>query len=76
MFRNREDAGFQLAVRLQGRPLRDPLVLAIPRGGETGSRGRGCDFHRDHLANIMLTWRKASAGRAALQRRAGRPTGP
>jgi predicted phosphoribosyltransferase len=33
MFRNREDAAFQLAMRLKGRELYDPLVLAIPRGG-------------------------------------------
>lgn len=33
MFRNREDAAEQLAQRLKGRALRDPLVLAIPRGG-------------------------------------------
>jgi len=33
MFRNREDAGLQLAERLRDRPLRDPVVLAIPRGG-------------------------------------------
>jgi predicted phosphoribosyltransferase len=33
MFRNREDAGFQLAEKLKGRKLHDPLVLAIPRGG-------------------------------------------
>jgi predicted phosphoribosyltransferase len=33
MFRNREDAGRQLAKRLKSRPLRDPLVLAVPRGG-------------------------------------------
>jgi predicted phosphoribosyltransferase len=33
MFRNREDAGRQLAARLKSRPLRDPVVLAIPRGG-------------------------------------------
>jgi predicted phosphoribosyltransferase len=33
MFRNREDAARQLAQRLKGRELRDPLVLAIPRGG-------------------------------------------
>jgi predicted phosphoribosyltransferase len=33
MFRNREDAGRQLAARFTGRQLRDPLVLAIPRGG-------------------------------------------
>jgi hypothetical protein len=33
MFRNREDAARQLAERLRGRSLRDPVVLAIPRGG-------------------------------------------
>jgi predicted phosphoribosyltransferase len=33
MFRNREDAALQLAERLKGWELHDPLVLAIPRGG-------------------------------------------
>jgi len=33
MFRNREDAARQLAEKLKGRELCDPLVLAIPRGG-------------------------------------------
>jgi predicted phosphoribosyltransferase len=33
MFRNREDAAQQLAQRLKRRTWRDPLVLAIPRGG-------------------------------------------
>jgi predicted phosphoribosyltransferase len=33
MFRDREDAARRLAERLKGRPLTDPLVLAIPRGG-------------------------------------------
>jgi putative phosphoribosyl transferase len=33
MFRDREDAARQLAVKLKGRALHDPLVLAIPRGG-------------------------------------------
>jgi len=33
MFRNREDAARQLAEKLKGRQLHDPLVLAIPRGG-------------------------------------------
>ncbi|MFO0841444.1 MAG: phosphoribosyltransferase family protein [Gemmataceae bacterium] len=32
-FRDREDAARQLAEALRGRPLRDPVVLAIPRGG-------------------------------------------
>lgn len=33
MFRNRQDAGEQLAVALRGRPFTHPLVLGIPRGG-------------------------------------------
>ncbi len=33
MFRDREDAARQLAAKLKGRALHDPLVLAIPRGG-------------------------------------------
>ena len=33
MFRDREDAGRQLADQLKDRQLRSPLVLAIPRGG-------------------------------------------
>jgi predicted phosphoribosyltransferase len=33
MFRNREDAARQLAETLKRRPLHEPLVLAIPRGG-------------------------------------------
>lgn len=33
MFKDREDAARQLAAKLKGLPLKDPLVLAIPRGG-------------------------------------------
>jgi predicted phosphoribosyltransferase len=33
MFRDREDAGQQLASKLKDRVFHDPLVLAIPRGG-------------------------------------------
>jgi predicted phosphoribosyltransferase len=33
MFHNREDAGHALAAQLTTRPLRNPLVLGIPRGG-------------------------------------------
>src|SRR6516225_1171526 len=33
MFRDRAEAAQLLARRFQGRELRDPLVLAIPRGG-------------------------------------------
>jgi predicted phosphoribosyltransferase len=33
MFRDREDAARQLAEKLKGRKLHNPLVLAIPRGG-------------------------------------------
>jgi putative phosphoribosyl transferase len=33
MFRDREKAARRLAAKLRGRPLHEPLVLAIPRGG-------------------------------------------
>lgn len=33
LFRDREDAGRRLAAAFKGRALRNPLVLAIPRGG-------------------------------------------
>lgn len=33
MFRNREDAGLQLARKLKHRELHDPVVLAVPCGG-------------------------------------------
>jgi predicted phosphoribosyltransferase len=33
MFRDRAEAAHQLALKLKGRDFRDPLVLAIPRGG-------------------------------------------
>lgn len=33
VFRDRQEAGRQLAQRLKGREFHDPLVLAIPRGG-------------------------------------------
>ncbi|MBL0928062.1 MAG: phosphoribosyltransferase [Phycisphaerales bacterium] len=32
-YEDREDAGWRLAERLKSLPLKDPLVLAIPRGG-------------------------------------------
>jgi putative phosphoribosyl transferase len=48
MFRDREDAALQLAEKLKGRALRDPVVLAIPRGGvATGAvlaRALGADL--------------------------------
>jgi hypothetical protein len=48
MFRDRQDAACQLAQIFKGRQLRDPLVLAIPRGGVvTGAalaRERGADL--------------------------------
>ena len=33
MFRDRQDAGQQLASRLEALPLKAPIVLGIPRGG-------------------------------------------
>jgi putative phosphoribosyl transferase len=36
IFRDREDAGRQLAAEIKNVELGDPLVLAIPRGGVVG----------------------------------------
>lgn len=48
MFQNREDAAHQLAKKLRKRVFRDPLVLAIPRGGvatgATLARDLGADL--------------------------------
>lgn len=33
LFRNRKDAGQKLAKKLESMPLKDPLIVALPRGG-------------------------------------------
>ena len=33
MFHDRQDAGFRLAEKVKAKSLKDPLILAIPRGG-------------------------------------------
>ena len=59
MFRNREDAARQLATKLKGRSLHEPLVLAIPRGGVvTGAvlareLGAGCDGGHPSEAKLL-----------------------
>jgi predicted phosphoribosyltransferase len=47
MFRNREDAALRLAQRLKDRPLRDPMVLAIPRGGVVTGAVLAEELHAD-----------------------------
>jgi predicted phosphoribosyltransferase len=47
MFRDREDAGRQLARRLKRRVLHDPLVLAIPRGGVVTGAVLACELGAD-----------------------------
>src|SRR3989344_4308342 len=56
MFQDRQDAGRQLLGRLQARPLRDPLVLALPRGGVlVGFEiARGLDAELDVLISRKL----------------------
>lgn len=47
MFRDREDAARQLAIPLQQRTLRNPLVLAIPRGGVVTGAVLARELHAD-----------------------------
>ena len=47
MFRDREDGARQLAVPLKGRALRNPLVLAIPRGGVVTGAVLARELHAD-----------------------------
>lgn len=47
MFLDREDAGRQLGRKLQEIPLRDPLVLAIPRGGVVTGAAIAREIHAE-----------------------------
>lgn len=47
MFRDREDGARQLAVSLKRRALRNPLVLAIPRGGVVTGAVLARELHAD-----------------------------
>lgn len=47
IFVNREQAGHHLAARLKERPLTDPLVLAIPRGGVVVGAVLAEELHAD-----------------------------
>jgi predicted phosphoribosyltransferase len=64
MFRNREDAGRQLADKLKGRLLLDPLVLAIPRcgvvTGATLAKELGAEF------DVVLARKLRAPGQPAL----------
>ena len=52
MFCNRADAAHLLARRFKGRELRDPLVLAIPRGGVV----TGAVLAKSWAPSWMLCW--------------------
>jgi len=82
MFRNREDAGRQLAEKVKGRELYDPLVLAIPRGGVvTGAvlaRALGADLDMVLSRKLRTPWQPELAlgavsedGQVYLQHHAG-----
>ena len=64
MFYDREDAARRLAAKLKGRPLHEPLVLAIPRGGVvTGdvlARELGADL------DVVLSRKLRSPGQPEL----------
>lgn len=63
-FRNREDAGRQLALVLKGRNLRDPLVLAIPRGGVVTGAALARELDAD--LDIVLSRKLPAPGQPEL----------
>jgi putative phosphoribosyl transferase len=64
MFRNREDAAEQLARLLQNRPLHDPLVLAVPRGGVVIGAGLAQRLGAD--LDVVLARKLRAPGHAEL----------
>ena len=64
MFRNREDAGLQLAKSFKGRMLCDPLVLAIPRGGVV--IGAVLARELDAELDVVLSCKLRAPGQACL----------
>jgi predicted phosphoribosyltransferase len=64
MFRNREDAARQLAARLKGRPLYDPLVLAIPRGGVITGAVLARELHAE--LDVVLSRKLGAPGQPEL----------
>jgi hypothetical protein len=71
MFRNREDAGRQLAMRLKRREFRDPLVLAIPRGGVVTEEPPGGHCRRagapPEKLDILRSWVRRVSSSNGLQ---------
>ena len=73
MFRDREDAGRQLADQLKDRKLRSPLVLAIPRGGvpvgavlaEALNADLDVVLSRNHALPCNRNWRSARCRKGA-----------
>jgi len=63
-FRNREDAGFRLAKALTGRALRQPLVLAIPRGGVVIGAVLAQELHAD--LDVILARKLRAPGQPEL----------
>ncbi|MGE3805125.1 MAG: phosphoribosyltransferase [Gemmataceae bacterium] len=64
MFRDRRDAAQQLAARLKGQPLRDPLVLGIPRGGVVLADGIAAEIGAD--VDVVLSRKLRAPGQPEL----------
>ena len=64
MFRDRDDAALQLAERLKGREFRDPLVLAIPRGGVAVGAGLARELGAD--LDVVLAHKLRAPGQPEL----------
>jgi len=64
MFRDREDAARQLAIPLQQRTLRNPLVLAIPRGGVVTGAVLARELHAD--LDVVLSRKLRAPDQAEL----------
>ncbi|HWB14614.1 MAG TPA: phosphoribosyltransferase family protein [Pirellulales bacterium] len=64
MFRNRADAGIQLAAKLKGRAFDHPLVLAIPRGGIVTGYVLASELHAD--LDVVLARKLRAPGQPEL----------
>jgi predicted phosphoribosyltransferase len=64
MFRDRHDAAQQLAERLRGRRMRNPVVLGIPRGGVVIGAALACELHAD--LDVILARKLRAPGNPEL----------
>jgi putative phosphoribosyl transferase len=64
MFRNRAEAARLLVRRFKGRDLRDPLVLAIPRGGVVTGAVLARELHAE--LDVVLARKLRAPGRPEL----------